>query len=75
METKLKCKRIEKGYSQKQHSYITGISEWTIKEYEQKRRSIDRAETWRVALLADALDCRVEDLLEQEYKVKKFRKE
>lgn len=74
MGTKLKEKRTEKGYSQKQLSNMTGISTGTIREYEQQRRNIDHAQAKNVALLADALDCSMEELLEQKYLAKKRRR-
>lgn len=74
MGEKLKQKRMEKGYSQKQLSNMTGISEWTIREYEQNRRDIDHAQAKNLALLADALDCTIEELMEQEYHAKKCKK-
>ena len=74
MGKRLKQRRLEKGYSQKQLSNLTGISEWTIREYEQNRRNIDRAQAKTLAVLSDALACQMEELLEQEYKSKKRRK-
>lgn len=70
-ETKLAKKRKEKGYSQYQLHYISGINVWTIRDYEQRRREIDKAEAWKVKALADALDCKMEELLERVYKSKK----
>ncbi len=53
---------------------MTGISLWTIREYEQGRRILDKSESWRAVILADALDCSVEELMENEYHAKRFRK-
>lgn len=74
MGEKLKQKRLAKGYSQKQLSNLTGISEWTIREYEQNRRNIDHAQGRHLAVLADALDCTIEELMECEYPSKKRRR-
>ncbi len=71
MGEKLKQKRIERGYSQQQLSNITGINVWTIRQYEQGRRDIDLAQANILAVLADALDCTMEELMEKEYRAKK----
>ena len=71
MGEKLKQKRIERGYSQQQLSNITGIKVWTIRQYEQGRRDIDLAQANILAVLADALDCTMEELMEKEYRAKK----
>ena len=40
---------------------MTGISVGAIQEYEQQRRNIDHAKAKNVAILADALNCSMED--------------
>lgn len=72
--TNLQKRRVEKGYTQGQLATMTGISLWTIREYEQGRRILDKSESWRAVILADALDCSVEELMENEYHAKRFRK-
>lgn len=71
-ETKLQKKRIEKGLSQNDLENISGVKKRKIQSYEQEDTSIDRARLETLCDLSIALDCKIEDILEDESLVKKF---
>lgn len=60
----LKSLRIQSGLSQSELSKITSVPLRTIQQYEQKQKSINAAKTETVIMLAKALDCPVEKLME-----------
>lgn len=64
--TNLKEKRQAAGMSQRQLATASGVGVRIIQSYEQSIRSINRAEAYTVYLLAKALGCSMEELLEQE---------
>lgn len=63
--TKLEMIRCEKGITQKQLSERSGISQQNISMYEStdSKRNLMTARLSTVMRLAEALDCRVEDLI------------
>lgn len=63
---RLKQKRIEAGLSQSGLASASGVSIRMIQYYEQGRNDINKAETGTVYLLANALGCQVEDIIEPE---------
>lgn len=63
---RLKTKREEKGLSQSQLSKASGISIRVIQNYESGHRSINKAQALIVWKLAEALECKVGDILEDE---------
>ena len=65
IETKLKCIRMAKGYSQKQLAELSGVSLRSIQMYEQRRKDINKAQSDSLYHLAKSLDCKMEDLLEE----------
>ena len=63
-ETKLKVRRVESGLSQRELAEITGVTLRTLQEYEQERKDISKAQVAYLIMLAKALCCDVEDLVE-----------
>ena len=68
---RIKHFRKLKGLTQAQLSDITGIPEGTIKRWEQNTNDIQNAS--RLVLIADALDCSVDDLLGRTSSDKRIR--
>lgn len=60
----LKRIRKESGLSQSQLSEISGVNLRTLQDYEQGHKDINKASAIAVYNIAQALKCRVEDLLE-----------
>ncbi len=71
--TKLQAARQKKGYTQKQLAVVTDISVRTIQCYERKARDIDGAGLETLCDLSIALDCKIEDIIESEELIEKFR--
>lgn len=63
-ETNLKRIRTAKGYSQKQLAELSGVSLRAIQTYEQRQKDINKAQSDSLHRLAKALDCTMENLLE-----------
>ena len=61
----LKRLREEKHYSQGQLAYISKVSLRSIKAYEQRYRNINKASGETLKRLAIALDCDIEEILEE----------
>lgn len=64
--TRLKMRRMDAGYTQKELAGKSGLSLRTIQQYEQRTKDINRAAGISLQALARTLDCRIEDLLEEE---------
>lgn len=65
-DTPLQRIRVSRGLSQNDLALRSGISKPTIQGYEQRQRAIDKAQYKTLCALALALDCQVEDFLEDE---------
>ena len=63
-DTKLKIARMRVGLSQRQLADRSGVPLRTIQQYEQRRKSINRAQVMYLLMLSKALFCDLEDLLE-----------
>lgn len=63
---KLKQKREAVGISQAALAELTGISVRVIQNYEQGTRPLNGARAITVKRIADALGCRMEDLIDDE---------
>lgn len=61
---KLKDKRIEKGYSQSELANIADVPLRSLQDYERGHRDFNIASVAVVKKLADALDCRIEDIID-----------
>lgn len=72
-ETKLEKLRVKKGLSQSSLSAITGVTKRAIQCYEQQTRPIDRARLDTLCRLCLALDCKIEDIIEDKELIEKFR--
>lgn len=65
----LKRKRIEKGIKQAELAELSGVPVKCIGNYEQLRREINHARVDIVYALAEALGCRMEEILEGKEKL------
>lgn len=63
-EIRLKQIRQRAGLSQSELAELSGVSVRTIQQYEQRQKSINKAQAERLMMLARALNCNVEDLIE-----------
>lgn len=63
-ELTLKKIRINKGISQSDLANQSGVSLRTIQEYEQGRKSLNKASGETLYKLSKALNCNIEDLLD-----------
>jgi transcriptional regulator with XRE-family HTH domain len=61
----LKRLRNEKNLSQGKLSEISGVNYQMIQKYEQGVKDINKAQGLTLQALANALDCKIEDLLEE----------
>lgn len=64
-DTNLKIRRKALGLSQKELSEISGIPLRTIQQYEQRQKSINKAQAEYLILLSRALCCKVDDIIEK----------
>jgi len=64
-ETNLKKMRMRAGFSQRELAAISGVPVRTIQQYEQRQKNINKAQVEYLMMLAQALCCRVEDLVER----------
>lgn len=62
--TKLQAQRKKCGYSQRELAEKSGVNLRTLQQYELGTKDIGKASVQAVVSLANALGCRVEDLLE-----------
>ena len=63
-ETKLKRLRQRAGFSQSELAEASGVPVRTIQQYEQRQKSINKAQAEYLMMLARALHCNAEDLIE-----------
>ena len=63
-ETKLKQLRQRAGLSQSELAEASGVPVRTIQQYEQRQKSINKAQAEYLMMLARALHCNAEDLIE-----------
>lgn len=64
-ETNLKALRQRSGLSQRDLAEQSGVPLRTIQQYEQRQKSINKAQSEYLLMLARALCCNMEDLLEK----------
>ena len=72
--TKLKKLRVEKGYSQQDLADVSGVAKRAILTYEHRKTNLDKVQLETLCKLAQALNCRVGDLLEDEELLKLYQK-
>ena len=63
--TNLKRMRQKAGFSQSELAKLSGVPVRTIQQYEQRQKNINKAQVEYLMMLAQALCCRVEDLVEK----------
>ena len=73
-ETKLQSIRVKRGLSQSKLAELSGITVRTIQCYEQRARQIDGARLHALCNLSAALDCKIEDILEDKDLIEQYRK-
>jgi len=61
----LKKIREAKGITQKALAELSGVNQRTVQNFEQGKNDINQAAVIKVYALTKALDCTVEDLIEQ----------
>lgn len=71
---KLKEKRQSKGLSQSQLAERTGINIRTLQHYEQGTKNFDHARIDTIVRICVALNCRLEDIIENEQYVELIKK-
>lgn len=64
-QTNLKKMRQKAGFSQSELAAVSGVPVRTIQQYEQRQKNINKAQVEYLLMLAQALCCRVEDLVEK----------
>lgn len=72
-DTKLQKMRLKKNLSQKQLAAITGVSWRAIQSYEQRVRPIESARLDSLCSICIALNCKIEDILEDERMIERHR--
>lgn len=73
-ETNLQRIRVQRGLSQQALAELSGVTKRAIEVYEQRHRDIDGAKIQTLCDLCLALDCGIEDILENEQAIEKYRK-
>ena len=71
--TKLQRLRVAKKYSQNDLAEISGISARRIQHYEQRVRPIDSARLDTLCRLCIALECKIEDIIENKDLAEKIK--
>jgi DNA-binding Xre family transcriptional regulator len=71
--TKLRRMRVKKGYSQSELSAISGVPIQTLRRYEQSAIPINNAKLKTLCALCIALSCKIEDIIESEELLHKYR--
>lgn len=64
-QTNLKKMRQRAGFSQSELAEVSGVPVRTIQQYEQRQKNINKAQVEYLLMLAQALCCKVEDLVER----------
>ena len=64
-ETNLKLLRQQNSLSQKELAEISGVPLRTIQQYEQRQKSINKAQAEYLVMLSVALNCSIEQLIER----------
>lgn len=72
--TRLQELRVEKGLSQNDLHILSGVTKRTIQHYEHQSRPIDKAYLETLCRLCLALDCKIEDIVENEELIAMLKK-
>lgn len=73
-DSKLKKRRVGKGFSQQDLANASGVSKRMIQAYEHGTRDINKAILETICGLCLALDCKIEDILDNEELIEKFKR-
>lgn len=73
-DSKLKKRRVGNGFSQQDLANVSGVSKRMIQSYEQGSRDISKAILETICGLCIALDCKIEDILDNEELIERFNK-
>ena len=73
-ETKLQKLRVARNLSQNELAEISDVPVKRIQYYEQHKGAIDRASLERVCALSEALNCKIEDILENKRIIMLYKK-
>ena len=73
-DTKLQKMRLKKGYSQSDLAEASGVTKRAIQGYEQGTRAIEGARLDTLCSLCVALECKIEDILEDGETIKCYKK-
>lgn len=71
--TKLKAARVKRNFSQKDLASKAGINHRTLQHYEAQTSNVDRASLETLCDLSLALNCGIEDIIESEELVRKYK--
>lgn len=71
--TKLRRQRVKKSLSQSELSALSGVPIQTLRRYEQSAIPINSAKLNTLVSLCYALDCKIEDIIESEELLHKYR--
>lgn len=71
--TKLRRLRVSKGYSQSELSAFSGVPIQTLRRYEQSAAPINNAKLKTLVALCRYLNCKIEDIIESEELLHKYR--
>lgn len=71
--TKLRRLRVAKGYSQSELSALSGVPIQTLRRYEQSAAPINGAKLKTLVSLCLALNCKVDDVIESEELLHRYR--
>lgn len=71
---KLKSKRLEAGLSQSQLAEKTNINVRVLQHYEQGSKNFDHARIDKILNVCLALDCKFDDIIENEEYIELFNK-
>ena len=72
--SKLSLIRLNRGLSQRELAELSGVAERSIKCYEQFDRPIEHAKLHTLYKLCVALNCKLEDILENEEMIGEWHK-
>lgn len=72
-ETKLATIRIKKGLSQRALAELSGVPARLIQSYEIKETRIEGAKLNTLCSLCAALGCKIEDILDDQKLIKKYK--
>lgn len=71
--TKLRRMRVKKGISQNELAAVTRVSKKTLERYEQQPEHINSAKLATLCDLCMALGCQIEDIIESDELLAKYR--